>query len=51
MLEAVAEKVHDDVPAVPLYLQTDLYAVARDLDFQPRVDRRIRGAQLRWRTP
>jgi hypothetical protein len=37
------------MPIVPLYRQNDLYALADHLEFQPRLDRRIRGARLRWR--
>ena len=33
---------------IPLYRQTDLYAVARDLAFEPRLDRRLEAAALRW---
>jgi ABC-type transport system substrate-binding protein len=49
-LAAVARRIQGDAAVVPLYRQTDLYGVARDLEFHPRVDRRIRGAHLRWRT-
>ncbi|HEX6737247.1 MAG TPA: ABC transporter substrate-binding protein [Vicinamibacteria bacterium] len=49
ILHAVAERIQADLPLIPLYRQTDLYAVAPDLEFEPRVDRRIRGTQLRFR--
>jgi peptide/nickel transport system substrate-binding protein len=49
ILRTVAEKIQADMPLVPLYRQTDFYALAADLEFEPRVDRRIRGVQLRWR--
>jgi peptide/nickel transport system substrate-binding protein len=48
-LQAVARRLHADRPVLPLYLQTDLYAMARDLDFRPRADRRVRGIELRWK--
>jgi peptide/nickel transport system substrate-binding protein len=51
MLRAVAERLQADLPLIPLYRQIDLYAVSPDLEFEPRVDRRIRGAQLRFRSP
>ena len=51
ILRTVAERIQADMPLVPLYRQTDLYALSSDLDFEPRVDRRIRGTQLRWRPP
>lgn len=46
LLNQVAWRVREDVPIVPLVIPADLYAVSRDLDFQPRLDRRIRGADL-----
>jgi peptide/nickel transport system substrate-binding protein len=49
LLRQVARLVHDDVPVVPLYRRSDIYAVAADLAFEPRLDRDIRGAQIRWR--
>lgn len=49
LLAAVADAVHDDVPVVPLYRQTDLYAVATGLEFTPRIDRRIRAADMAWK--
>lgn len=44
----LAQIVHEEVPVVPLYRQSDLYAARRGLHFQPRLDRRIRLADLRW---
>lgn len=49
VLQRVAEKVASDVPVVPLYRQVDLYAIARELEFTPRLDRRIEAATIRWR--
>lgn len=49
LLSRVARIAHDDVAVVPLYVQTDLYAVHQDVVFTPRLDRRIPGAALRWR--
>lgn len=49
LLADVADAVHDDVPVVPLYRQTDLYAVATGLEFTPRIDRRIRAADMGWK--
>ena len=50
-LRAIAWKVLDDVPLVPLYRQADLYALSAALEFEPRLDRQVRAARLRWRTP
>jgi ABC-type transport system substrate-binding protein len=49
LLQQIAAAMKTDVPVIPLYRQTDLYALAKDLEFQPRVDRRIRGREMRWR--
>lgn len=49
LLVAVAERVQEDVSVVPLYRQNDVYAIASGLEFEPRLDRRIRGARMRWR--
>jgi hypothetical protein len=46
----VAEIVHRDQPVVPLYRAADVYALDRRLQFTPRVDRRIRAAEIRWRS-
>jgi peptide/nickel transport system substrate-binding protein len=48
LLRAVARIVYDDVPVIPLYRQRDLYACAAGLEFTPRIDRRIRGTEIRW---
>ena len=48
LLLEVGRIVYDDVPVVPLYRQRDVYACAAGLEFTPRVDRRIRGAEIRW---
>lgn len=48
LLRRAFERIDEDVPVVPLYRQTDLYAVARNLEFVPRLDREIRGAEMRW---
>lgn len=45
----LARRVQADVPLVPLYLQDDMYAVARDLELEPTVTRAIRGAAMRWK--
>jgi peptide/nickel transport system substrate-binding protein len=45
---AAAHRVYEQVPVIPLYRQTDLYAVTRDLAFEPRLDRRLEAAALRW---
>jgi peptide/nickel transport system substrate-binding protein len=50
-LTAVARIVHDDVAIVPLYRQVDRYAYAAGLEFQPRLDRRIRAFEMRWGLP
>jgi peptide/nickel transport system substrate-binding protein len=49
LLRQAARKVHDDAPVVPLCRLSDLYAVSAGLAFEPRLDREIRGAELRWR--
>jgi peptide/nickel transport system substrate-binding protein len=49
ILQGVAERIRADMPLIPLYRQTDLYGLFAELEFEPRVDRRIRGAHLRWR--
>jgi peptide/nickel transport system substrate-binding protein len=50
LLRKVAEIVLQDVPVIPLYRQADLYVLAKDLEFTPRLDRRIRAARMRWLT-
>lgn len=49
LLEALAARVYDEVPVVPLYQPLDVYAVRATLEFQPRLDRAVRGSALRWR--
>jgi peptide/nickel transport system substrate-binding protein len=49
LLRRVAEIVHRDQPVVPLYRAADVYALDRRLEFAPRLDRRIRAAEIRWR--
>jgi peptide/nickel transport system substrate-binding protein len=51
LLAAVAETVAADVPTIPLYRQTDLYVVSRDLDFEPTVLRSVYGARMRRLPP
>jgi peptide/nickel transport system substrate-binding protein len=51
VLRRLAEIVHEDAAVVPLYRQSDLYAAAADLEFEPRLDGRVRGAEFRWRRP
>jgi peptide/nickel transport system substrate-binding protein len=48
-LRRAARTVHADVPVVPLYRPTDVYGLAEALEFAPRLDREIRGAEVRWR--
>ncbi|MCP4895774.1 MAG: hypothetical protein GY906_02270 [bacterium] len=45
----IVEKLMNEMPIVPLYRETDRYALNSDLEFQPRLDRRILGAQLHWK--
>ncbi|MCM2258389.1 MAG: ABC transporter substrate-binding protein [Vicinamibacteria bacterium] len=47
LLRQVAERVHDDVAVIPLLRTYDRYAFDARLDFTPRLDRRIRGQDLR----
>jgi peptide/nickel transport system substrate-binding protein len=49
LLYRVASLVQLDAPVIPLYRQADLYAYSADLEFEPRDDRAIDGAALRWR--
>ncbi len=49
LLEALATRIYEEVPVVPLYQPLDVYAVRATLEFQPRLDRAVRGAALRWR--
>jgi peptide/nickel transport system substrate-binding protein len=49
LLRQAARRVHDDVPVVPLHRRSDVYAVSEGLVFTPRLDREIRGAEIRWR--
>jgi peptide/nickel transport system substrate-binding protein len=48
LLKELAQRIATDVPCIPLYRQTDLYAVARDLVFEPTALRAIYGARMRW---
>lgn len=48
LLRQVAEAAREALPLVPLYRQTDLYGVAEGLALEPRLDRRVRGSDLRW---
>jgi peptide/nickel transport system substrate-binding protein len=49
-LARVARTIYDDVPVIPLYRQADLYAMARGLQFTPRLDRRLKVADMVWST-
>lgn len=49
ILTRIAQKVHADVPVIPLYRQADLYAMARDLELRPRLDRRIWAIEMSWK--
>jgi peptide/nickel transport system substrate-binding protein len=51
LLQEVAAALADDVALVPLYREVDRYAFAGGLDFQPRMDRRIRAQDMRWTAP
>jgi peptide/nickel transport system substrate-binding protein len=48
LLRSVGEHLADDVPAVGLYQTVDLYAAVREIDFDPRPDRRVLGVDLDW---
>lgn len=50
LLARLATKVALDVPIVPLVRSFDRYAVAEGLQFTPRLDRRIRAADVQWKT-
>jgi peptide/nickel transport system substrate-binding protein len=50
LLRRVAEIVHRDKPVIPLYRPTDVYALDRRLEFNPRLDRRVIAAEIRWRS-
>lgn len=47
ILSRLGRLVHEDVPVVPLYRQADLYALRSDLVFRPRLDRRVKAAEIR----
>jgi peptide/nickel transport system substrate-binding protein len=49
LLARVAQVAYDEVPMVPLYRQADLYAMARNLEFTPRLDRLVLASAVRWR--
>jgi len=51
LLARLAAKVAMDVPIIPLLRTDDLYAVAEGLAFHPRLDRRIRAADIGWKGP
>lgn len=51
LLEAAAEQVHKDLPVVPIYRDTDLYALRAGLVFKPRLDRQVRALEMRWAAP
>jgi len=46
-LTAAARIVQEDLPILPLALRYDLYAGRKDLDWRPRLDRRIRAFEVR----
>lgn len=48
LLRRIAAHVYQELPVIPLYRQGDLYALADDLSFQPRLDRRLRIAEISW---
>jgi peptide/nickel transport system substrate-binding protein len=48
LLLRLAEIVAEEAPVVPLIRNRDSYALRRGLQFVPRLDRRILGAELRW---
>ena len=49
VLRRLAEVIHEDAAVVPLYRQADLYALAAGLEFEPRLDARVRAGEIRWR--
>jgi peptide/nickel transport system substrate-binding protein len=51
LLEAAAAQVHKDLPLVPIYRDTDRYALREGLVFKPRLDRQLRALEMRWRVP
>jgi peptide/nickel transport system substrate-binding protein len=46
-LDEAARLVQTDWPVIPLALRHDLYAVRTDLEFRPRLDRRVRAMDVR----
>ncbi len=48
VISRLARLIHDDLPVLPLYRQTDLYAVSGGLEFRPRLDRRVRAFDMSW---
>ena len=51
LLEAAAAQLHKDLPLVPIYRDTDRYALREGLVFKPRLDRQVRALEMRWRVP
>jgi peptide/nickel transport system substrate-binding protein len=49
VFEKLERKVFEDIPLIPLCRQEDLYAFAPDLVYTPRLDRRLRVGDARWR--
>jgi peptide/nickel transport system substrate-binding protein len=39
----------EEMPVVPLFVRLDVYAVAEDLEWRPRLDQRILASEMSWR--
>lgn len=46
-LTMAAQIVQEDLPVLPLVMRYDLYAVRKDLEWKPRLDRRVRAFEFR----
>jgi len=49
--ERINDRLSEEMPVVPLFERVDLYAVADDVDFQPRLDERMLASGMAWRRP
>ena len=51
LLQAGLRLLVEDRWLLPLVIPYDLYGVSTDLDWEPRIDRRLLGVEMRWRRP
>jgi peptide/nickel transport system substrate-binding protein len=48
-LDSVADLLREDVAILPLYRPYDRWVYASGLEFEPRLDRRVRAREIRWK--